>query len=161
MTFIIAEMKPARSFTLIKHFSFTTTYPRILLLLAVLVVSGCAEEKQNRQAAPAGDKVVLEKLAASYNRVAETMQVSPSTLNPAGTRKFVEMVFNDAGYDYHATLMMLSGNTLDPAIQYHRDLAELVLLPQKGLSYDDLSSVFEKQESEAISKILIRLRRGK
>lgn len=133
----------------------------ITILLTIFLVAGCGIDDSNTSSklpVPIGDKAALEKLAQSYNKTAEQLQSSPAILPPKSKRKFVEQVFREAGYDYQLTLLNLSGNEMDASIQYHRDLAELVLFPQSGLSYDDYATVFSENETTAVKKLQLKLR---
>ncbi|MEQ6340199.1 MAG: hypothetical protein M3A44_00765 [Gammaproteobacteria bacterium] len=89
-----------------------------------------------KTAAPIGDKAALEVLAKAYQSVQEKQQLSLSPLSlPADARKkFVEMVFAEGGYNYSVTLHKMAASTLNASDQNTKDLAELLLMPHRGLS---------------------------
>ena len=91
------------------------------------------------------------------NREVKNIAVAPTGLPPVQKRKFVEQVFLKVGYDYSKTLLDISSEKLDPSIQYHRDLAELVLLPQTGLAIDELDLIYSVPEEKAIKTLLRKL----
>lgn len=134
-----------RSMSLIKH----------LPLVFLLALVACSEPAG--RAAPVGDYAVLEQLATAYREVSQNLPVSPSGMPPEGKRQFVEQVFAKAGYDYGASLQVLS-QEIDITNKDHRDLAELLLLPQKGLAESELEKLFSADELAAVKAIKQALR---
>ena len=128
-----------------------------ILLAFTALISGCSEQhdKQSneRHAAPLGNKEVLEKLADAYRNVSARLPTSPGGLTQKGKRAFIESVFKNAGYDYQATLLHIASKDFNPKIQYHKDLAELVLFPQTGLSENDLNSIYSEAEIKAVKTL--------
>jgi hypothetical protein len=84
--------------------------------------------------------------------VSNELPVSPRGMRPEGRRQFLERVFTKAGYDYSASLQALS-QQMDVTNKDHRDLADLLLMPQAGLADDDLGKVFSSAEIEAVRVI--------
>jgi len=128
---------------------------RILpLSLGVLLISlaACAE-KSPIEAAPLDNKQTLEALAKSYRLISTRYPVPPTRLTPKGKRDFVERVFNNAGYDYSNTLIRLARTDPKEITQYHRDMKQLLFLPQTGLSIEDSQKIFNESERSAIREI--------
>lgn len=122
------------------------------LLLALLFIGACAE-KSSHDPAPLGDKAALEKLADAYRKLSDDLPVTPAGLRPAARRKFLEQVFQTAGYDYSSTLIALA--TLPPGNinQYHRDLKQLLYLPHYDKRIEKLSDIYSEKEILAITAI--------
>ena len=126
------------------------------LLCAVFVllafVSGCSKNSE-LPPAPIGDIRTLEKLADSYNSVAEGFPMNVQVLPPRQKREFVTQVFSKTGYDYNATLFAMASSSLDPQNKNQKDLAELLLLPTTGLIDEDVEDLYSDDEIKAINKI--------
>jgi hypothetical protein len=126
---------------------------RVVVLL-ILVVSFVACDKETANiAAPIGDLATLEKLADSYRKMADRLPANPRGLMPKDKRRFVEQVFEHAGYNYSATLFALANTQLDPFNQHQSDLAELLFLPQLGAGPNEISAVYTPAELQAIETI--------
>ena len=139
---------------------------KAFILLAILfaftaLISGCGEQhdKQNNEkhAAPLGNQEVLESLADAYRKASAKLPVSPGGLTLKGKRAFLETVFENAGYDYQTTLLHIAGKDFNPEIQYHKDLAELVLFPQTGLSENDLNTLYSEAEIKAVKILRVKM----
>lgn len=130
-------------------------FPRLFLLIFVMLSVACG--KPAGQPAPAGDHAALEQLADAYRATAEQFPVAPQGMQPQGKRQFVEQVFVRAGYDYHATLAALAAQ-MDATNPDHRDLAELLLLPRKGLADEQLGELYTTTERQALLTIEAALR---
>jgi len=133
-----------------------------LLLLAFIALSSSCNKQPDAQrnkndAAPLGNKEVLESLADAYRNVSAKLPASPGGLTHKGKRAFIETVFNNAGYDYQTTLLHIAGKNFNPEIQYHKDLAELVLFPQAGLSENDLNSIYSEAEIKAVKMLRMQM----
>jgi len=132
-----------------------------ILFAFTALISGCSErhdtQSKERQAAPLGNKEVLESLADAYRNVSAKLPASPGGLTHKGKRAFLETVFKNAGYDYQTTLLHIAGKDFNPEIQYHKDLAELVLLPQTGLSENDLNSIYAEAEIKAVRMLRVKI----
>ena len=124
----------------------------IIKWILLFTIAGC-NGHSSAVPAPAGDKTVLEKLAASYQKLSEQLPSRPSSLTPAGKRKFVEQVFAEAGYDYTTPLLAMADGGLDPANQLHRDLVELLFLPHAGMARENFSNIYSSSEIRAIERI--------
>lgn len=120
----------------------------LLLLFAV-----ACTDKQHAGAAPPGDKAALEKLADAYRNVAEGLPQNPTGLRPSARRKFLEQVFQQAGYDYSASLIALAGVDGSQINQYHHDLKQLLYLPHYDKRIAQLSDVYSEEEIRAITAI--------
>ena len=131
----------------------------VAIIFITLILTNCSSDNSPGVPAPIGDKSVLEKLAVAYTNNVEKQQVAPASMRPNGKLVFIKQVFTDAGYDYSLTLLMLSGSQFDPGIKLHYDLAELVLSPQTGLSYEDYATIFSEEEVKAIKVIQNTLRK--
>ncbi len=133
-----------------------------MVCMAGVLLSTVACGSHAHEAAPLGDKAALEKLAKAYRMVEESQQMdsSPMSLVPDKRKKFIEMVFEKAEYNYSATLHSLAegmtGNTLKVIDQNIKDLAELLLLPHRGsaVAMEDLYSTQELQDIRAIESRL-------
>ena len=125
---------------------------QLSLGVLLLLLTACNEQKPI-EAAPLGEKQTLEVLADSYRKVSGRYPIAPTSLSPKAKRDFVERVFTDAGYNYSNTLIELS--RIDPKIttQNHRDIKQLLLLPQTGLSAEDSKDIYDESELSAIREI--------
>lgn len=129
-----------------------------LLLCAVLCCSACSPGGTGKTV-PAGDRPALEQLAEAYRSVAEDLPTNPLDQLPDNRRRFVEAVFQEAGYDYAATLNQLGQQGgLDPAQTLHRDLAQLILLPTSGLADQDIEKIYSAQELKAVANLRAAVR---
>lgn len=129
-----------------------TVYLRIVLLATLSVVLfGCGADAQ--KPAPAGDHAVLEQLADAYRHVGELFPMQPQSMPPKGRKDFLNKVFAQAGYSYSATLMALAKVGGSITNQDHRDLVDLLLLPSKGLSDEDLASIYNTDEVLAVRQL--------
>jgi hypothetical protein len=131
--------------------------PNIKSLAVILVLLLCACSEPTGRPAPVGDYAVLEQLADAYRTVAKGMPVSPGSMPPEGKRQFLEQVFHKAGYDYGATLQALA-QEMDITNKDHRDLADLLLLPQVGLAEEDWTEIYSPSEIKAVKAIHQALR---
>jgi len=106
----------------------------LMMGLAVTLSTGCSNDERAFAAAPLGDRPVLETLADAYTDVSnKRLTVSPMTLHGKDRRDFLVRVFNEAGYDYSATLRVLAMD-YDKTDKLHKDMAELVLMPHRNLT---------------------------
>jgi len=118
-------------------------------LVLLVTLSACGETPAGKVATP-GDRAVLEQLADAYRAVADEYPVQPSGMRPEGRRQFVQQVFQKAGYDHRATLLALAAAGTGKATQEHRDLAELLLMPYRGLAGDELEKLASGDELAAV-----------
>ena len=125
--------------------------PFLLLMVSLLVLSAC--DNGTPKPAPIGDHAALEQLADAYRTVAQQYSVQPASMRPAGKKKFIEGVFTAAGYSFSATLKAFANQDLDATNQDHRDLAELLMLPHKGLADSDMMTLYSTEELAAIRSI--------
>lgn len=123
------------------------------IVLLVFGLSLLACEKAPGKAAPIGDHAVLEQLADAYRKVAQEYPVQPAGMRPAGRKEFLKQVFMQAGYDYGETLRAFAKQGVDATSQEQRDLAELLLLPHRGLAKVDWPDVYSSEELAAIKRI--------
>jgi len=119
-----------------------------LLVVTPLLLVACSSDVQ--KPAPQGDHAVLEQLAQAYRTVSERYPVPPQTMRPGARKDFLAKVFARAGYSYSATLIALGQSEARIANQDHRDLVDLLLMPSKGLSDEDLSSIYNADEQVAV-----------
>ena len=106
----------------------------LMMGLAVMLSTGCSNDERAFAAAPLGDRPALETLADAYTDVSnKRLTVSPMTLHGKDRRDFLVRVFNEAGYDYSATLRVLAMD-YDKTDKLHKDMAELVLMPHRNLT---------------------------
>ena len=110
-------------------------------------------------AAPLGDKATLEKLAKAYRTVEENQQLegSPLSLAPDKRKKFIEMVFEEGGYSYSATLHSLAENKLNVIDQNIKDMAELLLVPHRA-SATAMEDIYSAQELKDVRVIESKLK---
>jgi hypothetical protein len=126
----------------------------LLLVTGLLNFTGCGSSQQNQHgAAPLGDKNALEQLAAAYEKASESIPVSPVQLRSEARKQFVEQVFNEAGYNYSATLQALAITTPDAVTQYHKDMKQLLYLPHYGIPFEEVKQIYSEQEIQAIQRI--------
>ncbi len=132
----------------------------ILLFPAAPLVSGCSEHKNQTMTKPVplGDKQALEQLAIAYRALSSKLATTPNGLRPEGKRLFIENVFQDAGYNYNLTLLQMADQGVDFGVQLHKDLAELVILPQSGVNKKELTSFNSQSEIKAINIVLDKLK---
>lgn len=102
-------------------------------------------------AAPLGDETALQKLATAYRAVEEQehLGMPPANLPPEKRKKFVDMVFAQAGYSYAATLDKLAAGNANLAEKNIRDMAELLLMPHRGSSMA-LEEIYSAEEVKDI-----------
>lgn len=124
---------------------------RYIVLAFIVFFSGCQNNAPS--AAPLGKKEVLQQLADAYKNIEEKLPVAAGGLTPKGKRKFVEDVFKQAGYDFAKTLQALSNIPQGNINTYHKDMMELLFLPQRGLSRADFKRLYSEPELDAIHKI--------
>lgn len=152
------EYKEKRFFANYKTTAFLITLV-FFGISTVLFSSGCSEKTSPaiNKPVPLGDKQALEKLATTYQALSDKLMVSPYKLRPQDKRQFIEQVFENAGYNYKSTLLTLTPNGFDSTIQLHRDLVELILLPQSGVKTKELSSFYSQSEIKEINTLLDKL----
>jgi len=121
----------------------------IIILFAGLI----ACESDHRPSAPLGERAALENLANAYETVSEQLPVSPSGLTPQGKLKFVQAVFEQAGYDFTATAQSLAQTSPENVSRYHLDMMELVLLPNQGLSDQAMEDLYNAPQLASIKAI--------
>jgi hypothetical protein len=131
------------------HFGWT-------LFLSLLVLSACGNG--SLKSAPIGDHAVLEQLADAYRNVAQQYPVQPASMRPAGKKKFIEEVFRAAGYSFSASLLTFAKQGVDVTSQDQLDLAELLMLPHKGLTDSDMTMLYSTEELDAIRFIQTSLK---
>lgn len=115
-------------------------------------MTGCNSDSP-RKPAPIGDHAVLEQLATSYRSVSDEYPTQPASMRPKGRKEFVKRVFEVAGYNYGATLSAFAKRGADVINQDHRDLAELMFLPHRGVSKVDMEKLYSTDELQAIRAI--------
>jgi hypothetical protein len=126
------------------------------LLIAFLVAmgmggSGCHTDQS--PPAPLGDRATLDKLASAYETLSGQLPVSPSGLTPQGKLKFVQKVFKLAGYDFNTTLQALAQTSPENLSPYHKDMMDLVLLPNQGLSEQATQDLYSASQLTSIKII--------
>ncbi len=139
-----------------KDFSLFARVMVLLLFLSLLFLSAC--DNGSPKPAPIGNHVALEQLADAYRSVAQQYPVQPAAMHPAGKKKFIEAVFTAAGYSFSVTLKAFAKQGIDVANQDHRDLAELLMLPHKGLADTDMATLYSTEELDAIKAIQASLK---
>ncbi|MFZ5594757.1 MAG: hypothetical protein ACOY4D_10985 [Pseudomonadota bacterium] len=121
--------------------------------LAALLAAGISacEGQRPMTAAPLGDETALQKLATAYRAVEEQehLGMPPANLPPEKRKKFVDMVFAQAGYSYAATLDKLAAGNANLAEKNIRDMAELLLMPHRGSSMA-LEEIYSAEEVKDI-----------
>lgn len=127
---------------------------RITILLISIAMTACAAGSAPTQPAPAGDKAVLERLAAAYSKLAENLPVSPTRMPPEQRKAFVDKVFAASGYSYTATLHKMAEGGWDPNDKNARDLVELLFLPHTNIRPgDSVAGVYSEQELADVRKV--------
>ena len=121
-----------------------------LWLLLAATLTACGNETLP---AAAGDHAVLEQLAQAYRQVGDHYPMQPQAMSPEGRRKFLDQVFRQAGYSYSASLLALANGPADSTDQDQRDLSELLLLPAKGLSDNQLGKSYSDEEQAAVKRL--------
>jgi len=129
---------------------------QVSLLASLLFLSAC--DNGSPKPAPIGDHAVLEQLADAYRSVAQQYPVQPASMRPEGKKKFIEGVFTTAGYSFSATLKVFAKQGVDVTSQDQRDLAELMMLPHKGLADTDMAALYYPEELDAIKVIQASLK---
>jgi len=154
----------------IAHMQTTQTYSgphfKIICLLLTLIfsgtllISGCGnpDNQISKIAVPYGDKQALDQLANAYRSQTSKLATTPNGLRPKAKRRFIELIFQIAGYNYSLTLLQVSQQNIDFNIQLNKDLAELLLLPQMGIKQEDLSSFNSEAEIKAINILFSHLK---
>lgn len=132
----------------------------ISMLLSALLVA-CGNEPKTLTPAPLGDRMVLEKLAKSWEKISnENLNTTPMSLPGDQRKRFVEMVFTDNGYSYSATLHALATQNFDKSNQVYIDMAELVLMPHRNpkipMEPADIYEPAELLDVAAIERVLNR-----
>jgi len=133
----------------------TSIYVAISLMITITIcISAGCNSKSITVAAPLDDRATLEKLALAYQKQAESIPVSPTQLAPPQRKRFVEQVFNEAGFSYAMTLQDLA--RINPATidQLHKDMKDLLFLPHYGVKFEEVKSIYSAQEQTAILTIL-------
>jgi len=128
-----------------------------VVLLAMSLLVACGGEKQ-LNAAPAGDRAVLEQLAKAYRQASQQYPMQPQAMAPKGRKEFVSRVFAQAGYSYSATLLAMAGAEADASNQNQRDLVDLLLLPIKGLPDKALEKLYTADELAAVQVLREKFR---
>ena len=127
---------------------------RMAMLLLCMTMAACSGGKTPTQAAPVGDKAVLESLADQYNKLSEDLPVSPWHLKASARKDFVEKVFAASGYSYSATLHQMAQGGWDPNDQNAKALVNLMFMPHTDLhAGDGLKGVYSEQEMADVRKV--------
>jgi len=128
-------------------------------LFPLMVLFGLlACDNTSQKVVPIGDHGGLEQLAAAYRKVLQEYPVAPASMQPEGKKKFVERVFAAAGYQYSATLKAFARQGIDGTNQDHRDLADLLFLPHKGMADAELPRLYTADELAAVRSLQAGLR---
>lgn len=109
----------------------------------------CGQQK-SLISAPLGDRLALEKLAEAYQEIRSGIAINPTQMRPEGKRKFIELVFERAGFNYYLTLLALAKLKKTEINQYHKDLKQLAFLPHTGLLSTQLKDLYAERELKAI-----------
>ena len=125
-------------------------YRYFLIALSMFL---CACQPAAQPPAPLGDRQALEKLSSAYENLSERLPVAPAGLTPQGKLKFIKDVFKKAGYDYTNTLHGLAQTPREAVNPYHKDMMELLFLPQRGLNRQELKTLYSQEEVASIEKI--------
>lgn len=120
-------------------------------IFILLATSACDHQKP--KPAALAEHAVLEQLAEAYNSVGERYPMQPQAMPPKGRKEFLDQVFSQAGYSYSASLSALAQSDVEKTNPNQRDLAELLLLPARGLLDADLSPLFTADELSAVRKL--------
>ena len=124
---------------------------RYFILLLFIILSAC--QSDTRPPAPLGEHAALEKLATAYDSLRDQIPVSPSGLTPEGKLRFVEQVFQQAGFDYGKTLQDASQVSPQNITDHHRDMMQLLLLPNQGLSEENSKTLYNESQYANIEKV--------
>ncbi len=124
---------------------------RYFFMLIAIALTAC--QSDTRPAAPLDDRAALEQLANAYDSLRDQLPVSPAGLTPEGKLKFVEQVFQQAGYDYGKTLQEAAQVAPQNLTDYHRDMMQLLLLPNQGLSEADGKTLYNESQYANIEKV--------
>jgi hypothetical protein len=133
-------------------------YVGMAILIVLSVGLAACERNQTGKVAPIGDHAVLEQLANAYRSMEKDYPVRPANMRPKGKKEFVERVFTTAGYHYGATLTAFAKQGADVTSQDQRDLADLLFLPHRGLSEEDMKDLYTSEELAAIRAIQTSLK---
>ncbi|NOZ54054.1 MAG: hypothetical protein GXP08_13145 [Gammaproteobacteria bacterium] len=125
----------------------------LLVTTLLLFLHACDNTSQHQSAAPLGEIIALQALEKSYNAALNALPTTPIKLKPSFRRKFVEKVFQDAGYNYSATITALANTPITAINQHHKDLKELLFLPHYSLDFDQVKDIYSEEERAAILKI--------
>ncbi|MDX1252898.1 MAG: hypothetical protein IDH49_11735 [Gammaproteobacteria bacterium] len=124
-----------------------------LTALLAAGISAC-EGQRPTTAAPLDDETTLQKLATAYHAVEEQehLEMPPANLPPEKRKKFVDMVFAQAGYNYAATLDKIATGNANLAEKRIRDMAELLLMPHRNssIALDEIYSAEEVKDIRAL-----------
>ncbi len=120
----------------------------LFCIAAAAMLAACGYNKSDpTDPAPIGDKATLQKLADSYNKLADKFPRSPMELPPDERKAFVEQVFINAGYSYDATLHELATANIDFSKKDVTDLVQLLTMPQRNTdSSNDVKSIYSPAE---------------
>lgn len=124
---------------------------RYFFLLITIALTAC--QNNPRPPAPLDDRATLEKLANAYDSLRDQLPVSPSGLTPEGKLRFVEQVFQQAGFDYGKTLQDASQVSPQNITDHHRDMMRLLLLPNQGLSEENSKTLYNESQYANIEKV--------
>ena len=123
----------------------------LLVFIILIALSSCADK--TLPPAPVNHEPTLQKLAQAYNELSDELAVTPRNLNVKGKRKFVEKVFEKAGFSYTETLKVLAATTKENRKQYFYDLKQLALMPATGIKKENLVEIFSSDEINSLNKI--------
>jgi len=127
---------------------------RIILIGVAVVLAACSAKDEPGKPVPIGDRAALERLAAEYNKLAETAPISPRRLSPGQRKDFVVRVFSASGYSYSSTLHQLAEGGWDVNDQNAKDLVDLVFMPHTNIDVSQgLKSVYSEQELADVRKV--------
>jgi hypothetical protein len=127
---------------------------RIVIVLLCMAIAACADHNAPTQAAPIGDKAVLEHLAAEYNKLAENLPTSPWHMPPSDRKDFVVKVFAASGYSYSATLHQLAEGGWSPDDKNTKDLIDLLFMPHTDVrAVDGIRGVYSEEELADVRKV--------
>jgi len=128
-------------------------YIKLLIVFFMTIVFAGCSDRGDLPAAPFGDLATLEKLAKSYEVMAGRIPVSPTKIKLEDKKQFVANVFAEAGYSYRKTLLSSAAQQKNIRDKHHRDLADLMLLPTKGLNAESLSELYDADELVAVAAL--------
>lgn len=129
--------------------------PSLVGLLVLALLSACSSDPQSLDAAPLGERAVLESLAEAYTEISnQKLSVSPMSLPGEERKRFVEQVFTRSGYSYSKTLHRMAQAGLDSRNQLHVDMAELVLMPHRNPRFPlELTDIYSAQELQDVAVV--------